>query len=105
MPHILKHVRMANTGGWEGTEITVIISGNWTTYKVLTVRGEVEEEGSPSLGWQCAVKCASRNDAMAGCVCPFVVAVSHHCVPDAAGGHHAVRSVRHTVFLCGESDT
>ena len=58
MPHILKHVRMANTGGWEGTEITVIISGNWTTYKVPTVPGRWTREGTPILGM--AVRCEVR---------------------------------------------
>jgi hypothetical protein len=34
VPNVLKHVRLANNDGWQGTEITVVISGNWTTYKV-----------------------------------------------------------------------
>jgi hypothetical protein len=34
VPNVLKHLRLSNTGGWEGTEIVVIIAGNWATYKV-----------------------------------------------------------------------
>jgi DNA topoisomerase VI subunit B len=33
-PNVISHVKMANTAGWNGTEISLYISGAWSSYKV-----------------------------------------------------------------------
>lgn len=33
-PNVLQHNKLANEDGWIGTEISLVISGNWSTYKV-----------------------------------------------------------------------
>jgi DNA topoisomerase VI subunit B len=32
-PKVLKHTKTKNTDGWVGTELELLIAGNWTTYK------------------------------------------------------------------------
>jgi len=32
-PKIIKHTKTTNTKGWRGTELELLIAGNWTTYK------------------------------------------------------------------------
>ena len=36
-PRIIRHERVANTERWRGTEISVVIEGNWTTYRSKVV--------------------------------------------------------------------
>jgi DNA topoisomerase-6 subunit B len=37
-PRILEHTTRKNTDGWMGTEMSVLIAGNWTTYKSRIVQ-------------------------------------------------------------------
>lgn len=36
VPRIIKHAKVPNPTQWHGSEITVVIAGAWTTYKVRT---------------------------------------------------------------------
>lgn len=33
VPHVVRHEQLGNEAGWQGTEISVVIQGAWTTYK------------------------------------------------------------------------
>ena len=33
-PHVLRHEKIPNEDNWRGTEISVLIEGNWGTYRV-----------------------------------------------------------------------
>lgn len=35
VPRILEHEKQANSDGWHGSEISVIIEGCWSTYRVI----------------------------------------------------------------------
>jgi hypothetical protein len=35
VPRILEHEKLANSDGWHGSEISVIIEGCWSTYRVI----------------------------------------------------------------------
>ena len=37
-PNLLLHEKRSNGDGWRGTEMTVVIGGNWTTYKSRIVQ-------------------------------------------------------------------
>jgi len=37
-PRVLKHTQQTNTEQWIGTEIQVLVAGNWTTYKSRVVQ-------------------------------------------------------------------
>jgi DNA topoisomerase VI B subunit len=37
-PRVIKHIKVKNTQGWVGTELEVLIAGNWTTYKARIVQ-------------------------------------------------------------------
>lgn len=32
-PHVIKHTKTPNTDNWRGTKISVVVGGNWTTYR------------------------------------------------------------------------
>ena len=37
LPHVHMHEKRPNDEGWRGTEISVVIGGNWSTYKVCAL--------------------------------------------------------------------
>lgn len=37
-PRVIQHTKVLNTEEWIGTEIQVLVSGNWTTYKSRVVQ-------------------------------------------------------------------
>ena len=37
-PKVIEHEKIPNDEGWVGTEMEVLIAGNWTTYKARIVR-------------------------------------------------------------------
>ena len=37
-PRVLEHTQKANTEEWIGTEMQVLVAGNWTTYKSRVVQ-------------------------------------------------------------------
>lgn len=44
-PNVLQHIKLGNSVGWVGTEISVFISGNWSTYKVLILMNILDVHG------------------------------------------------------------
>lgn len=35
LPRIIKHVQVPNPDQWQGSEISVVIAGAWSSYKVM----------------------------------------------------------------------